>query len=102
MGFIRKPAQAFETTPRPLITISHVKSDQLAGLGYDPETQTLAAMFRPQSGNTAAVYHYPGITPDQAGQAATMTGTQFRAMIKGIAFLKFQPEPCPMNPDYSE
>lgn len=102
MAFTRKPAQAFETTPRPPITISYVKSDQLAGLGYDPETQTLAAMFRPQSGDTSAVYHYPGITPEQASQAPTMTGAQFRAMVKGIAFLKFLPEPCPVNPDYSE
>jgi len=102
MTFKRKPAQAFETTQRPPIQIHYVKSDQLAGIGYDPETQTLAVMFRPPVGNSATVYCYPGITPEQASQAAGMTGTQFRAMIKGIKFQKFNPEPCPVNPDYSE
>lgn len=102
MGFTRKPAQAFEMTPRPPIAILYVKSDQLAGLGYDAETQTLAAMFRPQQGNTAAVYCYPGISAEDAEKAPAMTGTQFRAMIKGVEFKKYPSEPCPLPPALAE
>lgn len=98
MAFTKKPAQAFETEPRPPIAINYVKSDQLAGLGYDVTTATLAAMFRPQQGNTGAVYHYPGISAEDAEKAPAMTGTQFRAMIKGVAFKKYPAEPCPVPP----
>ena len=97
MTFTRKPAQAVETDPRPPITLIRVKSDQLACLGYDPATMTMAAQYRPQSGNAAHVYHYPGILPQayEAARSPEMTGTQFRALIKGLPFKKYAAEPIP-------
>lgn len=97
MAFTRKPAQATEAGPRPPIALIRVKSEQLASLGYDATSQTMAAQFLPKEVGPAAVYHYPGITPEAFEEARKpeTTGSQFRAIIKGLAFLKYAPEPIP-------
>lgn len=97
MAFTRKPAQAVETDPRPPIALARVKSEQLAMLGYEPETQTMAAQFRPKELGPAHVYCYSPITAEQFEEARKpeTTGSQFRAIIKGVAFKKYAPEPIP-------
>ena len=97
MAFTRKPAQAVETDPRPPITLVRVKSEQLAALGYQPETQTMAAQFRPKELGPAHVYHYTPISQAEFEDArkAETTGSRFREIIKGVPFKKYAPEPIP-------
>lgn len=97
MPLIRKPAQATESDPRPTIQLVRVKSDQLASLGYDAEALTMATQFRPKELGPANVYCYTPITPEafeQAGKPET-TGSQFRAIIKGVPFKKYAAEVIP-------
>ncbi len=97
MPFARKPAQEVETDLRPPIALVRIKSDQLATLGYDAETEIMAAQFRPKEGTTAFVYHYLGVSSEkfaEAGKPET-TGSQFRAIIKGVPFKKYAAEQIP-------
>jgi hypothetical protein len=101
MPFPRKPAQAVETDPRPPIALARVKSEQIATLGYDAASSTMAVQFRPQDGNVAHVYHYPNIMPEsfETARKPETTGSQFRALIKGLVFKKYAAE---IIPDFTE
>lgn len=92
------PPQAFETTPRPLITLARVKSHQIAAAGYSPELETLALQFNPRAGETTAVvYHYPGVTPEKFAEfmAAESLGKYHGANFKPMIFRKYPAEPLP-------
>jgi hypothetical protein len=44
---------------RPVIAMDEVQSSQIAKIGYDTATQTLAVQFAPKENGTAgSVYHY--------------------------------------------
>ena len=61
------------------ISISPVKSSNIKGIGYDPDTKTMAVKF------ANGVYHYHGIdqkTFDEM-QNAKSVGKHFYANIKG-------------------
>ncbi len=103
------PPQATETTPRPPITLSRVKSSQVAAIGYDPETRTLAMQFasraKADSGMggpvEAAVYHYPDVSPEThaallgVGVEGHSIGVAFGSLIKPLAFKKYPAEALP-------
>lgn len=92
------PPQAFETTPRPPITLQRVNSRQIAAAGYSPELETLALQFKPRQGETASVvYHYAGVTPEKFAEfmAAESLGKYHGSNFKPMIFLKFPAEPLP-------
>lgn len=97
MSFTKKPAQAFETTPRPSIALARIVSERVAACGYDAESRTLAVQFKPKPGDLAPVYHYPEISPEQyATFTATETaGSLTSASISATVFKKYQSEPLP-------
>lgn len=57
-------------------------STNIAALGHDPKTQTLAVQFH---GDPPRTYHYSGVTvPDHIAMlAAPSVGSHFAAHIKG-------------------
>ena len=83
-----KEPQAFEKTPAPHIPMTDVESSQVKSIGYDPSTNTLAVQF---SRGTGAVYHYPGVTPEQhqAFLKAESIGTHFGKHFKNSPFKKY-------------
>lgn len=86
------PAPApFTDKPRPPIALTPVKSNQVAAIGYDPDTKTLAVSFT----RGTAIYHYPGVTPEThaAFIGAESIGKFFGQHIKALPFSKFAPEP---------
>ncbi len=93
------PPQATETEPRPPISLQRVQSSQVAAVGYDPETKTLAVQFKSKAtGETPVpVYHYPGVTIETHDEfiRADSVGTYFGAKIKPLAFKKYPAEPLP-------
>ena len=64
------PPQSFETTSRPPIALKAVDSSQIAAIGFDADTQTLAVQFiaKPKPGTTeipaAPIYHYSGVSQE--------------------------------------
>jgi len=78
------------------IEMTAVKSSQIAAIGHDPETNTLAIQFPSKSG-TGSVYHYSNFTAEDfaAFSAAESKGAHFGKHIKPLAekfpFLKIQP-----------
>jgi hypothetical protein len=78
------------------IEMAPVKSSQIAAIGHDPETNTLAIQFPSKSG-TGSVYHYSNFTAEDfaAFSAAESKGAHFGKHIKPLAekfpFLKIQP-----------
>lgn len=81
--------QAVSERPRPNIPLTPVKSNQVAAVGYDRATKTLAVTFRRGS----HVYHYHGVEPEthQAFIGAESIGNFFGRHIKPLAFEKFAP-----------
>lgn len=73
-----KTATAIEMTP--------VKSSQIAAIGHDPETNTLAIQFPAKTG-TGSVYHYSNFTAEDfaAFSAAESKGAHFGKHIKPLA-----------------
>lgn len=63
------------------ITMDSIESSQIAAIGYDPATQTLAIQFK---SGTRAVYHYANVTPEdwEAFRAAESHGSHFYKHIK--------------------
>ncbi len=95
-----KPAQAIETEPRAKIPLKRVKSSQIAAIGYDPETKTLAVQFKPRAatGETPVpVYHYGDVSQQCADdfRGAESIGTYFGLHIKPLAFKKYPAEALP-------
>ena len=85
--------QAFETTPRPSITLVALDppSSQIAERGYDPATKTLALTF---TRGIKSLYCYPDFPPEQwdAFLAAESAGKFFGAHIKALPFKKYPAE----------
>jgi len=98
-----KAPQAFEEGDAPEIPMLKVNSSQVAAIGYDPATKTLACQF---TRGTGAIYHYPDVSPEQhaAFIGAESIGTHFGQHIKSLPFKKYrapagdgltkQPEPA--------
>lgn len=101
------PPQAFETTTRPPITLSRVKSSQVAAVGYDPATRQLAIQFVNRSRADDAdngpaespVYVYPDVSPETHANMlrAESIGVFFGTFIKPLAFKKYVAEPLPKD-----
>lgn len=79
-----------------LIALASVVSSQLAGFGYDGETNTLAIHFNPKAGDEQGpLYHYFGVPQGvfNALQGSDSKGTFFYAHIKGkYDYQKIEPE----------
>lgn len=71
-------------TQRPIITMDSVESSQIAAIGHDAETNTLAIQFPPNRRGISSVYHYANFTAEQfaAFQAAESKGSHFGKFIK--------------------
>lgn len=78
--------------PMPTIPLTQVKSNQVAAIGYDPLTKTLAVTF---TRGTGTVYHYPNVEPKTHADfmAAESIGKFFGAHIKPLPFKKYTPAP---------
>ncbi|WP_017758189.1 KTSC domain-containing protein [Pseudacidovorax intermedius] len=70
------------------ILMAQVRSNQIACIGYDASTKTLAVQF---SRNLDHVYHYPNVEPEthEAFMAAESKGKFFGEHIKPLPFDKF-------------
>lgn len=92
------PAQAYSEEPRPAIQLTPVTSNQVAAIGYDEATQTLAVTFTRGLG---AIYHYPNVTKEtyDAFMQAESIGKFFGQHIKDLPFTKYPAEPAPESED---
>jgi hypothetical protein len=70
----------------PQVKMSPVESSQIASIGHDPATNTLAIRFKGKTG-PGSLYHYPNFTAEQfaAFQAAESNGKHFGHSIRGNA-----------------
>lgn len=81
------------------IPLTAVNSSQIAAIGHDPETNTLAIQFKNWKGETTSLYHYANVTPEdfEAFKGAPSLGKHFGAQIKSRAdrypFTKIQNKP---------
>lgn len=66
------------------IPLTPVTSSQLAAIGHDPDTNTLAIRFNGKDGKLGGLYHYSNFTAEQfeAFQAAESKGSHFIRTIK--------------------
>jgi hypothetical protein len=66
------------------ISVSPVQSSQIAGLGYDAASKTLAVEFKGWGGKPGATYHYANVTADtfEALRGAESIGSYFGKNIK--------------------
>lgn len=84
-----------ETTQATAIEMTPVKSSQIAAIGHDPETNTLAIQF-PAKAGSGSIYHYSNFTAEDfaAFSAAESKGAHFGKHIKPLAekfpFVKIQ------------
>lgn len=82
------------------IDMKDVESSQIARIGHDPATNTLAVQFKSR-GAPGSVYHYANVTPELFGafDAAKSKGTFFGAHIKPAVeeypFQKITPAQAP-------
>lgn len=83
-----KPAAAFSEKEYVAIPMTTVVSNQIAAIGYDAATSTLAVTFTRGPGH---IYHYPGVSREtyDAFMAAESKGTFFGQHIKNLPFDKF-------------
>ena len=68
-----------------IIKLTQVESSQIAAIGYDRDTMTLAIQFKPRKGNTEGdVYHYSNFSEDdmQQFENAESVGSYFLHNIK--------------------
>lgn len=72
-----------ETKERPVIAMDAVESSQIAAIGHDPDTNTLAIQFTAKSG-TGSIYHYSNFTAEDfaAFKGAESIGSHFGKFIK--------------------
>jgi len=86
-----KPAQDYTDQPRPQIELNPVESNQVAAIGYDPESKTLAVTFTRGAG---AIYHYSDVSEEtyRAFVGAESIGTFFGQHIKSLPFTKYRAE----------
>lgn len=66
------------------INMDSVESSQLAAIGYDAETQTLAIQFKAKGTAPGSLYHYANVTPEDfaAFRDAESIGSHFYKFIK--------------------
>lgn len=85
------PPQPYNDEPRPPIALSPVVSSQVAAIGYDEESKTLAVTFTRGEG---AIYHYPDVQPATfvAMKTADSIGAYFGQHIKPLPFKKYRNE----------
>jgi hypothetical protein len=69
--------------PRPFIAMDAVTSSQIAEIGHDAETHTLAIRFVSKSG-PGSTYHYSNFDGEQfaAFKSAASIGSHFKTLIK--------------------
>ncbi|WPB58604.1 KTSC domain-containing protein [Xylophilus sp. GOD-11R] len=81
-------AQPFSEGEPLAINRQAVESNQVAEIGYDPETKTLAVTFT----RGQALYQYPNVEPEThaAFLAAESIGKFFGEHIKALPFKKFK------------
>lgn len=74
----------------PNIPMTPVTSNQVAAIGYDSLTKTLAVTFTRGAG---AIYHYPNVEPKVHADfiAAESIGKFFGQHIKPLPFVKYDP-----------
>lgn len=79
---------AFSDKPYTPIPMMQVASNQVACIGYDAASKTLACQFTRGPGH---IYHYPAVEQEtfDAFMAAESKGGFFKAHIKALAFDKF-------------
>lgn len=91
-----KAPQAFEEGDAPEIPMAQVKSSQVAAIGYDPATKTLACQFTRGPGH---IYQYPNVEPethaafiagDLGPDVEPSIGTFFGRHIKPLPFKKYR------------
>jgi hypothetical protein len=84
----RAPTSLCDESERLAIPLTPVKSNQVAAVGYDASTKTLAATFVRGAGE---VYQYPNVEPSmhEALMKADSIGAFFGQHIKPLAFKKF-------------
>lgn len=72
------------TNTRRTITLDSVESSQIAAIGHDPETNTLAVKFPPNKSGVSSVYHYSNFGQEQFAEfkAAESKGSHFGKVIK--------------------
>lgn len=68
----------------PNIQLTPVKSSQIAAIGYDANSQTLAIQFKGKGDAPGSVYHYANFTAEDWAefQAAESVGSHFYRHIK--------------------
>ena len=78
----------------PIITITPCESSQVAGFGYDAETQTLAVQFPGRGATPGSVYHYSAVPPEVFAefQASESKGKFFGSKIRGHFSYEKQPD----------
>lgn len=84
------PAPAgFSKGPRPDIPLTPVQSSQVAAVGYDPVTKTLACQFAHGPGH---LYVYPNVEPKLHADlmASKSIGKFFGEHIKNLPFDKYR------------
>lgn len=88
MNIKRIEPAAFSNEPYTPIPMAPVTSNQVACIGYDPSTKTLACQFTRGPGH---IYHYPNVEPELHAQfvGAESIGTFFGQHIKPLPFKKF-------------
>ena len=77
-----------ETIERLVIAMDAVESSQIAAIGHDPESNTLAIQFSPRKdGSPGSVYHYANVTAEDyaAFKGAESIGSHFGKYIKPFA-----------------
>jgi hypothetical protein len=81
--------QAFSTQPYTPISMKPVDSGQVAAIGYDAASRTLAVTF---TRGTGAIYHYGELSPEvhAAFIGAESIGKYFGLHIKSLPFEKFE------------
>ena len=69
---------------RPVINLTPIDSSQLAAIGHDPETNTLAVQFPINKAGLQSLYHYKNFTKDDylAFMTAESKGSHFKKHIK--------------------
>lgn len=77
-----KPAPVAEEA-KPMISMRTVDSSQIAAIGHDPETNTMAVQFKKKDG-PGSTYTYAAVTADQFAEfvGAESIGQHFGANFK--------------------
>lgn len=88
MTFQKTPAAAFTDKDYAHIPLTAVESNQVAAIGYDAASGTMAVTFTRGPGH---VYHYPNVSPELHQQflEAESIGSFFGQNIKALPFDKF-------------